>query len=190
MFSIPSFESDISLAVDATNAPDQPEDVFETLVADPSLCCQQCYRRIRARHNFDHNWGRRVGDMLSFVEYDLPEGEPRWNTADREYHEQERLADRTEHANPPDDNLDSSTACAFCGAVDTHRSPSTRSRREALEAAVGIIATLTEFGAAHDPLALLVEVGELKRDPDYAGDDFGTFSTAVARAVKAGRRPR
>ncbi|EMA19025.1 hypothetical protein [Haloarcula argentinensis] len=184
------FSPTASIATDDVDVPDQPEVVFETLVADPSLCCQQCYRRIRAQHNFGHNWGRSVGDILCFVEYDLPEGEPRWNTADREYHEQEQLAGRTEYANPPGDNLDSSTACAFCGAVDTHRSPSTRSRSEALEAAVGIIATLTEFGAAHDPLALLVEVGELKRDPDYAGDDFGTFSTAVARAVKAGRRPR
>ena len=183
------FAPTASIATDDVEVPEQPRDVFEQLVADPSLCCQQCYRRIRARHNFNHDWGRRIGDILSFVDYDLPEGEPRWNTSDREYHEQEELADRTEHANPPGDELDSGSACGFCGAVDSHRSPSTRSRSEALEAAVGIITTLTEWGCSHDPLALVVEVGDLKRDPDYAGDDFGTFSTAVERAVRAGRRP-
>ena len=183
------FPPTASIATDDVNVPDRPDDVFDALIADPGLCCQQCFRRIRARYNFSHEWGRRVGDVLTFVDYDLPEGEPNWNTADREYHEQEQLTDRTEHANPPGEDLDSSTACAFCGAVDSHRSPSTRSRSEALQAAAGIIATLTEFGAAHDPLALLVEVGELKRDPDYAGDDFGTFSTATERAVRAGRRP-
>jgi len=184
------FSPTASIATGDVDVPDRPEDIFETLVADPALCCQQCYRRIRARHHFDHGWGRRVGDILSFVDYDLPEGEPAWNTADREYSELEQLEARTEHANPPGDDLDSASACGLCGAVDSHRSPSTRSRSEALKAAVGIIATLTEFGCAHDPLALLVEVGDLKRDPDYAGDDFATFRTAVARAVRAGRRPR
>ncbi|GGO01726.1 hypothetical protein [Haloarcula pellucida] len=184
------FQPTASIATDDVGVPDDPADVFEQLVADASLCCQQCYRRIRARHNFSHQWGRDVGDILSFVDYELPEGEPEWNTTDREYHEEELLSERTVQANPPGDDLDSGSACANCGAVDAHRSPSTRSREEALQAAVGIIATLTEFGVAHDPLALIVEVGELKQNPDYAGDDFATFATAVARAVRSGRRPR
>ncbi|WP_324757057.1 hypothetical protein [Haloarcula montana] len=178
--------STASIATDDVDVPDDPEDVFETLVADPSLCCQQCYRRVRARYEFDHGWGRDVGDILSFVDYDLPEGAVDWNTADREYWEEAELADRREEAHPPGDD-GSGKACSFCGAVDHHRSPSTRSREEALEAAVGIVATLIEFGAAHNPLVLLVEVADLKRDPDYAGDDYETFRLAVARAVRAGR---
>jgi len=183
------FAPTASIATDDVDVPENPEDVFETLVADPGLCCQQCFRRIRARKDFPHSWGRSVGAVLSFVDYDLPEHEPRWNTADRTYVESERLNHRTEEAAPPDENLETTSACKHCGAVDTHRSPLTRSRSEALKAAVGIIATLTEFGAAHDPLALLVEVGEHKRTPEFAGDDFETFRTAVARAVLAGRRP-
>lgn len=181
-----SLTLDTSFASDDVEIPNDPGDVFEDLVADPSLCCQQCYRRLRARHNFPHERGRSIGDILSFVDYDLPEGEPVWNTADRDYHEEELLADRTEEVHPPGDTT-SHTGCGFCGAVEPHRSPSTRSRSEALDAAVGIVATLQEWGVSHNPLALLVEVGDLKRDPDMAGDDFGTFATATERAARAGR---
>jgi hypothetical protein len=44
MSSTPSFEREISLAVDDVEVPTNPDDIFEALVADPTRCCQQCYR--------------------------------------------------------------------------------------------------------------------------------------------------
>lgn len=183
---------DVAVATDALETPDDPSEIFETLVADPSRCCQQCYRRLNRQEEFDHATGREHGSILSFVWFDLPSSEPDWNTADREYFERVQLPNRSERVNPPGGRPgESRSACGFCGAVEPHRSPSTRSREEALGAAAGISATLQEFAVSHNPLALVVEVGDLKRDPDHAGDDFKTFRKATARAVEAGRgRPR
>lgn len=181
---------DVDLATDAIDVSEDPSEIFGTLVANASLCCQQCYRRLSRQESFDHETGREHGGVLSFVWFDLPSSEPNWNTADREYFERVQLPDRTDRVNPPGDRPgESRSACNFCGAVDPHRSPSTRSREEAIAAAGGISATLTEFGVAHNPLSLLVEVADLKRTPDYAGDDFATFQLATARAVEAGRGP-
>lgn len=179
--------SSASIAVDDVTIPDALDDVFPELVADASRCCQQCYHRLRSRRRFPHEAGVELGGILSFVAYDLPEAEPQWNTVDREYYETAIVGGRTEQAHPPGECNESRQACKMCGAVEPHRSPSTRSRSEALQAAVGISRTLQELAVAHNPLALLVEVGDLKQDPDYAGDDFATFQTATARAIRAGR---
>jgi len=189
MSSTPSFEREISLAVDDVEVPTTPDDIFEEIVADPTRCCQQCYRRLRSRRQFPQGAGLDHGDVMSFVDRELPP-DAKWDLLDAEFYETVQERDRLEQMHPPGEDHDSGQGCRFCGAVDPHRSPSTRSRSEALQAAVGISATLSELGAAHNPLVLLVEVADLKRDPDMAGDDFGTFRTAVARAVRAGRRSR
>jgi len=176
------------IAVDDVEVPSDPEDVFPDIVANASLCCQQCYRRLRARRRFPDDAGYRYSDLLSFVDAELPAGAD-WEIIGTEYYTTDPVDDRLERMHPPDD-ADSGTGCSACGAVEPHRSPSTRSRSEALQAAVGVSVTLQELGVAHNPLALLVEVGECKRDPDLAGDDFETFRTAIARAIRAGRRPR
>lgn len=175
-----------SIASDDVDVPDNPDDVFEQLISDASRCCQQCYRRLRSRRRFPAAAGEAHGDVMAFVEFDLPEKEPHWNIVDRDWFETQANPDGIERVNPPGEAT-SRTGCAHCGAVEPHRSPPTRSRAEAIQAALGIISTLQELGAAHNPLVLLVEVSDLKRDPDYAGDDFRTFSTATSRAVRAGR---
>lgn len=177
-----------SIAVDDVEVPSDPDDIFGDVVANASLCCQQCYRRLRARRRFPDEQGHRHGDLLSFVDAELPEGAD-WEIIGTEYYTTDPVDDRLERMHPPDE-ADSGSGCGCCGAVEPHRSPSTRSRSEALQAAVGIVRTLSELGVAHDPLALLVEVGECKRDPNLAGDDFETFRTAVARSVRSGRKPR
>lgn len=178
---------DVQFATDEVDAPTDPEDVFDELVADPRRCCQRCYRRLRARRRFPDRAGFDHGHLLSFVDAVLPEG-ARWEVLDTEYFESVLIDDRSTTEHPPGERHTNERACGFCGVHKPHRSPSTRSRQAALEAALGISATLQEFGVAHNPLALLVEVGDLKRDPDTAGDDHATFSTATARAVWAGRR--
>lgn len=178
----------VSVAADEVVVPDDPADIYPDVVANAQLCCQRCYRRLRSRRRFPDAAGYDYSGLLAFVDVDLPPGAD-WQVLGTEYYTTDPVGDRLERMHPPDD-ADSSTGCGVCGAVDPHRSPSTRSRDEALRAAVGISVTLQELSVAHSPLALLVEVGDLKRDPDHAGDDFATFRTAVARAVRAGRRPR
>jgi hypothetical protein len=176
---------DVSVATDDVEIPDTPGDVFETLLANASLCCQQCYRRLRARRRFPADAGYRYADLLSFVDAELPDGAD-WELLGTEYYTTDGVDERLERMHPPGEDT-SRTGCAVCGAVEPHRSPSTRSRSEALQAAVGIAASLQEWGVAHNPLALLVEVADCKRDSDMAGDDFGTFARATERAIRAGR---
>lgn len=176
-----------SYASDHGDVPDDPRMIFPDLVADASLCCQQCFRRLGARRRFPDEPGRAYGDLVTYVDATLPE-DADWELLDAEYWETERERERTTEAAPPSDGPTGTTsACGFCGAVDTHRSPATRSRDAALEAAAGISATLTELAVAHNPLVLLVEVSDLKQTPETAGDDFETFRTAVDRAVRAAR---
>jgi hypothetical protein len=178
----------VSVANDEVEIPESPEEVFPKVLANASLCCQQCYRRLRSQHRLPKHVGQDHGDLMSFVTMDLPPG-ARWEILEAEWFETVQLRERLEKMHPPGES-DSGTGCCFCGAVRPHRSPPTRSRSEAIRAAVGISMTLQELSVAHNPLALLVEVGEAKRDPDMAGDDFSTFRTATERAVRAGRRPR
>ncbi|MEA5387107.1 hypothetical protein VB779_08600 [Haloarculaceae archaeon H-GB11] len=174
-----------SIAIDDVDVPAAPEDVFPEIVANPSLCCQRCFHRLRSRRRFPPLAGYDYGGLLAFVDAVLPEG-AEWEVLDTEYYTTDPISDRLKRMHPPDE-ADSRQGCGLCGAVEPHRSPSTRSRSEALEAAIGVTTTLSELGIAHNPLALLVEVGDLKRDPDYAGDDHETFRIATARAVRAGR---
>jgi len=178
----------VSVGTDEVEIPESPPDVFPDVVANASLCCQCCYRRLRARCRFPDQAGYRYAGLLAHVDAQLPPGAD-WEVLGTEYYTTDVVDDRLERMYPPGEG-DSRSGCSACGAVEPHRSPSTRSRSEALQAAIGISVTLQELGVAHNPLALLVEVGDLKRDSDYAGDDFATFRTAVKRAVRAGRRPR
>ena len=182
------FNESVSVAADGVEIPTDPEDVHPEILADGGRCCQRCFRRLRSRQRLPDDIGQDYGDLLSFVDRELPAG-AQWELLEAEWYETVRERNRLESMHPPGETT-SATGCRACGAVKPHRSPATRSRSEALQAAVGASRTLQELGVAHTPLALLVEVADLKRDPDYAGDDFATFRTAVARAVRAGRRPR
>jgi len=176
----------VSVAADAVEIPDDPEDVFPDVVADGGRCCQRCFSRLRSEHPLPDRVGQDYGDLMSFVVRDLPPG-AQWDRLEADWYETVQERDRLESMYPPGETT-SATGCRTCGAVEPHSSPLTRSRSEALQAAVGISVTLQELGCAHNPLALLVEVADLKRDPDYAGDDFATFRLASERAVRAGRR--
>lgn len=177
-------QREVSFASDDDVVPPASE-IFAELVADPSRCCQQCYRRLRARRRYPDEPGYRYNELVSYIDAVLPDGHD-WGLVDIEYWESEKEAGRTERVYPPGGKPhESRGSCTFCGACEPHRSPSTRSRQVALEASVGISATLTEHAIPHNPLVLAVEVGDLKRDPDYAGDDFETFADATERAVRA-----
>lgn len=179
-----SSPSDTSFASDETPVPD-PDDVFEELVADPSRCCQHCFRRLRSRRRFPDLPGHEYADILSFVKTEYPdEG---FDVLDRVYWEAVRRAEATTNANPPTDTpTQTHSACRFCGAVDPAYDPTgTRSRDEAIFSALGISATLAEHGIPHNPLVLVVEASELKREPETAGDDFETFRLATSRSIRA-----
>lgn len=179
----------VSVATDEVEVPEDPDDVFREVVATPELCCQRCYHRLRSRHRFPDEAGYNYSGLLAYVEAVIPDGAD-WEILGTEYITTDPIDDRLEEMHPPADTNDSRHGCGVCGAVRPHRSPSTRSRSEAVQAAVGISVTLQELGVAHNPLALLVEVDTAKRDPDLAGDDFAVFRQATARAIRAGRRPR
>ncbi|WP_284008042.1 hypothetical protein [Haloarcula pelagica] len=175
---------------DATDIPDSPDRVFGAVIERNDGVCKRCYRRLRRREPVPHEIGYRHRDIQAFVDEVLPEDGTRFDILDREYFEAVQLPDRLEEAHPPDDAHDDTSACWHCGAIDTHRTPDTRSRRDALAAAAGISVTFDELDVPHDWVALLEAVDELKQDPDYAGDDYRTFSEAVATAIRVADLPR
>jgi len=167
---------------DQTEIPDSPDRVFGAVIERNSGVCKKCYRRLRRRERIPQKIGFAHRETQAFVDEILPDGSE-FGIADLEYFEQVELDDRFEDARPPDE-IGETSACANCGAVDYYRTPDTRSRSEAVDAAAGISVTLDELGVEHDWVALLETADELKQDPDYAGDDFGTFSEAVATAIR------
>ncbi|GGK74634.1 hypothetical protein [Haloarcula sebkhae] len=174
---------------DRTEQPLSPDRVFAVAIERNDGVCKHCYRRLRRREEVPHEIGYSHRDIQAFVDEELPNGS-RFDILDRKYYEYVRLPQRLEDAHPPDESHDDTSACWYCGTVDTHRTPSTRSRSEAVTAAAGISATLDELEIAHDWPVLLGAVHDLKQRPDYAGDDFATFSKAVEEAVTIARRPR
>lgn len=166
--------------------PDDPMEIFGAVIERNDAVCKHCYRRLGCVRPYPFEQGFEHHAILGFVDEDLPPDRD-WEYLDREYHEQVRDRDRYEGAFVPADELDKSNACWSCGEIDHHRTPPTRSRGEAIRAAAGASVTLLEYGVAHDWVLLLARVGELKREPDYAGDDFGTFRQALAEAVRVVR---
>lgn len=157
-----------------------PLDVFPELVECNPEVCKRCYARIRERRPYPWEPGRRHGDRAAYIDH-VDDGS--WLGA---YEESENLNDRIQQAAPPGDAICTMTACR-CGAIETHRTPETRSAEDAVRAAAGISQTLTELGIGHDWFVLLARVRELKHRPEFAGDDFRTFRRATAQAVHVER---
>jgi len=174
--------STINSSSDATEIPDSPDRVFGAVIERNGNVCKQCYRRLRRRDAFPQRVGYSHRELYAFVDEVLPEGSE-FGIVDLEYYEQVELDARLEDARPPDE-IGETSSCANCGSVDYYRTPDTRTRDGAIAAAAGISVTLDELGVEHDWVALLETVGELKQNPDYAGDDFRTFSEAVATAIR------
>lgn len=152
---------------------------FDHIAEDGREVCKRCYTRVRERQPYPWIRGDQHGDRAAFVEY-IDDGS-RLGV----YEETTTLDDRVQEAAPPDES-GTTTACR-CGAIETHRTPKTRSKADAVRAAAGISQTLSELDIAHDWLILLARVRELKSRPAYAGDDFRTFRRATAQAVHVAR---
>jgi hypothetical protein len=165
---------------DRLEIPSDPTAVFEQVIAGNERVCQECFRLLRRWERFPDEKGDDHGDVLAFVEYDLPEHAPHWSIADREYYESVRERDRLDRTHSPDGET---TYCTNCGTTSPHRSPSTRSLEDARDAAATLSVTLHELGIAHDWVHLVERVQTLKREPDTAGDDFACFSRATAAAI-------
>jgi len=184
---------DVDIDADGGAELPEPDAVFDDLITGNHRLCQHCYRRLRRREDFPQKAGLDYGDVLSHVSYVLPDDAEDWHYADREYHEDVAIESRLERATPPSETPHESTRCCWhCGAIDTHRSPDTRSRDDAVAAAGGLSVTLDELGVDADWLVLVATVSELKTNPDTAGDDHQCFSEAVAAAIHAhpGPHPR
>ena len=162
--------------------PTDPLDVFPDLIERRSEVCKRCYTLLREREEYPAISGRRHHDRAAFI--DLVEGSSFYGT-DR-YTETVKHPDRFESAAPPGEETGTTTACR-CGAIETHRTPNTRSREDALRAAGGISQTLTELEVAHDWLVLFDRVRVFKQQPALAGDDFEVFRRAVGQAVEVAR---
>ena len=169
------------------DVPDNPGAIFRDVIEQNDQVCRNCYRRLRTRERYPNVQGDRHHDRYAFVDYELPSGS-RFDVLDRVYYEDVELPGRTERAYPPADQAASgSRACWNCGAIDYHRTPPTRSKRGAVEAAINVSITLHEFGIDHDWLYLVGRVQDLKSQPSTAGDDFACFGRAVSEAVDAAR---
>lgn len=168
------------------DVPDDPDDVFGAVIERNDLVCRQCYCRLRRRFEIESLTGDERHEISSYVDYELPEGY-KWEWAERVYYETETIANRSLDAHHPDNDAahPEDSACWNCGSIDTARTPRTRSKPDAVQAAANISMTLEEYDVAHDWFVLLARVKTFKSDPDMAGDDFGVFSAAVADAIRA-----
>jgi len=165
---------------DKLEIPDDPDRVFGEVVERNDRVCKHCYRRLRRKVTFPRDVGLDHGDLMSFVEHVLPDG-AKWNLLDRKYYERVELPQRVEGVY---DDTGKSRYCTNCGTVDTHRTPPTRSKEQAFEAAVNVSTTLHELGVAHDWVHLVERVRELKGQPETAGNDFECFRRATAEAIR------
>lgn len=169
---------------DRLEVPADEDAVFETVIAGTDRVCQECFRLLRRYERFPSEVGLDHGDILAFVDYDLPEGKPHWNTVDREYFESLTESDRLEQCYTDDGET---SFCTGCGTIDPHRSPSTRSAVHARDVAIQLTMTLHELGIDHDWIHLVERVAELKREPKTAGNDFECFCRATAEAIARAR---
>jgi hypothetical protein len=166
--------------------PDDPDDVFDDVVAGNPLVCQRCYCRLRRERPFIPRVGERAGDLLTFVDVEF-QSDWDWQLSEREYYEREVLKERLDEVAPPDVPAASgeTSACWNCGAVEHYRSPpDTRSRSEAITAAAGVSQTLSEYSVPHNWPMLFAMVGELKTRPSTAGNDHECFRRAVDAAIR------
>jgi len=159
--------------------PQDPLDVYPELINGSDLVCQTCFRRLHRQSEYDWTRGRRRSGILAWVTEHVPEG-ARFQIAEREYYEQEELADRKPKS-------EAQRHCWNCGSEQPYRQPPTRSKQEAVDAATGLSVTLEEYAVEHDWLALLCAVRNLKSDPELAGDDDRVFQVATATAVSISR---
>lgn len=165
---------------DRLDVPNDPDEVFETVIAGNSRVCQECYRLLRHYEDFPWRIGVEHADILAFVEEELPEGS-NWNLLDREYFESIRERDRLASAWTDEGKT---SYCTGCGTMDPHRSPPPRSVERARDTAAQLSMTLHEFGIGHDWVHLLKRIQDLKQTPDLAGNDFECFRMATAEAIQ------
>ena len=168
-----------ALGHDALKIPDDPARVFGEVVERNDRVCRNCYRRLRRKATFPRNAGLDYGHLLSYVDHVLPEG-AKWDLLDREYYESLTLPQRVGSAHTDDGQT---SYCTNCGTMDPHRTPETRSKQNARDAAVNLTTTLHELGVDHDWVHLVERVVELKSQPDTAGNDFECFKRATTEAV-------
>lgn len=165
--------------------PDEPSDpleVFPDLIERNPDVCKRCYTLVRLREDYPPSAGRRHHDRAAFIT--LVDGDSYDGTD--QYAETMTRPERVESVAPPGERAGTTTACR-CGAIETHRTPDTRSLDDALRAAGGISQTLQEMEVAHDWLILFDRVQEFKQRPALAGNDFELFRRAVAQAVHIAR---
>jgi hypothetical protein len=163
--------------------PDDPGEVYPTLVERNDRVCRRCLVRLRRQERFPKEAGRDYGRILSFVESSVPDGADD-ASLDREFLERVELPERVARGHTEDGRT---TYCANCGTTEPHRTPPTRSAGEARDAAINLSSTLRELGVAHDWLLLVRLVEEMKSRPKWAGDDFEVFRRATAGAVRRAR---
>jgi hypothetical protein len=173
-------EQPVQLPDEGFEIPDDPADIFPTLLERNDRVCRRCYKRLRRQESFPQDAGVRYSRILSFVEASNPDDE----RADREFLERVEIPDRVGRGYTEDGKT---TFCANCGTTEPHRTPPTRSATEAREVAINLSTTLQELGVAHDWLLLVRLVEEMKSRPKWAGNDFEVFRRATAKAVERAR---
>lgn len=167
-----------SLVDDELDIPEDPTEVFPEVAERNNRVCRNCYRRLRRKAAFPWPAGEDYGSVLAYVDFDAPSGRPGERLG--EYYERLKLPQRLESAHT---DGGSTLYCTNCGSMDPHRTPSTRSKTEARDAAITLSTTLHEFGVDHDWVHLVERVRELKSQPNTAGDDHHCFTQATADAI-------
>lgn len=169
---------------DRTAIPAALDDLFDVLIYRNSRVCTSCFTRLARLEHFPDQAGFEYGDLLMFVESNLPEG-AKFDILDIEYLEQVRFRTRQERAYPPGATASrsSAVACSSCGAVHPQKSPPPRSREQAMTDALTLSDTLTEYGVVHDWITLLKRVKQFKRTPRLASRDRDIFAAATALSI-------
>jgi len=165
---------------DRLDVPNNPGEIFEEVIAGNPRVCQECYRLLRHYEDFPWRIGVEHGDILAFVDEELP-GDSRRNLVDREYFESIRERDRLGSAWTDEGKT---SFCTGCGTMDTHRSPPPRSVERARDTAAQLSMTLHELGIGHDWVFLIERIQDLKQTPDLAGNDFECFRRATEEAIE------
>ena len=187
----PTTDPDVSTPIGARPDPDDLtaipaalDELYEKLIHTNGRVCSNCFTRMARKERFPDQAGFDYGDLLSFVDSNLPP-DAKWDVLDIEYHERVQLEGRADRSYPPGRiaGRPGMATCGACGTTRVNASPPPRSLERAMTDALTLSDTLTEFGVHHNWVVLLERVKQFKRTPRLASRDRDIFAAATTLAI-------
>ena len=159
---------------------EEPGDIFPELSRNGRIC-HNCFRLLRYKARLPEQVGERAADIMAFVETHLPDDHDH-DILDREFYESVTLRDRVDRVYT---RTGSSTACANCGMIDTHRIGDNKNKHEFREVVANLSATLTELGIDHDWVTLFEVADDMKTTPGLRRNELEILEAATTQAIEA-----